>query len=140
METGSQVCIVLRWEICHKIVIQIENYYRTKEKSLAQHQTSVVSQLPFVERILKYEVSLQTVHGVGHDWATFTFTEEISGYILFANLYFLKFYNKYILISFFIPSDITILTQSLNTFVCQQKTSPYIYNKLTQLTSFAQVH
>lgn len=48
--------------------------------------------------------------------------------------------NKYILISFFIPSDITILTQSLNTFVCQQKTSPYIYNKLTQLTSFAQVH
>ena len=58
METGSQVYVVLSWKICHKIVIQIENYYCTKEKNLAQHQTSVVSQLQFVERILKYEVSL----------------------------------------------------------------------------------
>lgn len=56
METGSQVCIVSGREICHKILIQIENYYCTKEKNLAQHQTSVVSQ--FVEKILKYEVSL----------------------------------------------------------------------------------
>ena len=93
MEPGSQVCVVSGWEICHKVLIQIENYYCTKEKNLAQHQTSVVSQLVCWENSKIWGLSPSLSHTLTHTQKKtsythmddFTWRETISLKITFTN-------------------------------------------------------